>query len=161
MHACASRLHVQAHPGAQPPQASRVNAGEADADMKAGTHINPQKQRHGLTRLWHAAGYSWQGLVAGWKEPAFRLEALLAMVLLPLSFWLGQGWVEVGLLAGSVMLVLIVEILNTAIEAVVDRFGPHWHELAGKAKDMGSAAVLLALLLAGGIWLAALWDRFG
>ena len=121
---------------------------------------NPQKARTGLSRIWHAAGYSIAGLRAGWNEKAFRQEAIAAIVLLPLSLWLGQGWVEVALLAGSVLLVMIVELLNTGIEAAIDRIGPEWHELSKRAKDMGSAAVLLALLLCGGIWAAALFQRF-
>jgi len=117
---------------------------------------NPQKLRTGLNRIWHATGYSLQGLRSGWDEPAFRQEAAAAIVLLPLAFWLGQGWVQVALLAGSVLLVMIVELLNTGIETVVDRIGPEWHDLSKRAKDMGSAAVLLALLLATGIWTAAI-----
>ena len=124
------------------------------------THTNPQKLRTGLSRMWHATGYSLAGLRAGWGETAFRQEALAAMVLLPLAFWLGAGWVQVALLAGSVMLVMIVELLNTGIEAVVDRIGPEWHDLSKRAKDMGSAAVLLALLLALGVWTAAIVERF-
>lgn len=130
-----------------------------DQARAEGVFVNHQKARRGLVRLWHATGYSWRGLQAGWQEPAFRLEVLLALVLLPLSFWLGRGWLEVAVLAGSVMLLLIVELLNTAIEAVVDRIGPQWHPLSGRAKDMGSAAVLLATLLMIGIWVAALWQR--
>jgi len=118
---------------------------------------NAQKQRRGLSRIWHATGYSWAGLKAGWHETAFRQEALLALLLLPLACWLGQSWVEVALLAGSVLLVLIVELLNTGIETAIDRIGPEWHTLSKRAKDMGSAAVLLSLLLAAGIWGAALW----
>jgi len=118
---------------------------------------NPQKARKGLSRILHAGGYSWQGLVAGWGETAFRQEALAGIVMLPLAFWLGQNWVEVALLAGSVLLVLIVELLNTGIESCIDRIGPEWHDLSKRAKDMGSAAVLLSLLLCAGIWLAALW----
>lgn len=121
--------------------------------------VNPQKLRTGLARIWHATGYSLAGLRAGWGETAFRQEALAAIVLVPLAFWLGQGWVQVALLAGSVLLVMIVELLNTGLETVVDRVGPEWHELSKRAKDMGSAAVLLALLLAGGIWAAALVER--
>ena len=121
---------------------------------------NPQKARTGLHRIWHAAGYSIAGLRAGWGEKAFRQEAILALFLLPLSFWLGRGWVEVAVLAGAVVLVLIVELLNTGIEAAIDRIGPEWHDLSKRAKDMGSAAVLLALLLCGGIWAAALLQRF-
>ncbi|HEY1226771.1 MAG TPA: diacylglycerol kinase [Ramlibacter sp.] len=124
------------------------------------THTNPQKLRTGLSRVWHATGYSLAGLRAGWGETAFRQEALAAIVLLPLAFWLGAGWVQVALLAGSVMLVMIVELLNTGIETVVDRIGPEWHDLSKRAKDMGSAAVLLALLLALGIWTAAIVERF-
>ena len=109
----------------------------------------------------HAGGYSLQGLRAGWGETAFRQEALAAIVLVPLAFFMGQNWVEVALLAGSVLLVMIVELLNTGIESSIDRIGPEWHTLSKRAKDMGSAAVLLSLLLCGGIWLAALWSRFG
>ena len=123
--------------------------------------VNPQKLRTGLHRLWHATGYSLDGLRAGWGETAFRQEAIAALVLLPLAFWLGRGWVEVALLAGSVLLVMIVELLNSGIETVVDRIGPEWHDLSKRAKDMGSAAVLLSLLLAAGIWIAALAQRFG
>ncbi len=121
---------------------------------------NPQKLRTGIARLWHATGYSLAGLRAGWTEAAFRQEALASIVLLPLAFWLGRGWVEVSLLAGSVLIVMIVELLNTGIEAAIDRIGPEWHDLSKRAKDMGSAAVLLSLILCGGIWLAALHHRF-
>ncbi|MES2482817.1 MAG: diacylglycerol kinase [Pseudomonadota bacterium] len=127
---------------------------------KAVPQVPPQKQRTGLNRIWHAAGYSLAGLRAGWTEPAFRQEALCAAVLVPAAFWIGQGWVETALLAGSVLLVLIVELLNTGIEVAIDRIGPEWHPLSKQAKDMGSAAVLLSILLAGGIWLAACAQRF-
>ncbi len=80
--------------------------------------------------------------------------------MVPLAFWLGQNWVEVALLAGSVLLVMIVELLNTGIEAAIDRISLEWHPLAKRAKDMGSAAVLLALLVCLGIWSAALYQRF-
>ena len=120
---------------------------------------NPQKARSGLNRIWHAAGYSLEGLRAGWHEKAFRQEALAALVLLPASLWLGRGWVEVALLAGSVLIVMIVELLNTGIETAIDRIGPEWHDLSKRAKDMGSAAVLLALLLCAGIWGAAIFQR--
>jgi len=121
---------------------------------------NAQKRRSGFSRMWHATGYSLAGLRAGWSETAFRLEACLSFVLLPLSFWLGANWVEVALLAGSVLLVLMVELLNTAVEAAIDRIGPEFHALSKRAKDMGSAAVFLSLLLAGGIWATALWRYF-
>ena len=118
--------------------------------------VNPQKARKGLSRVFHAAGFSIQGLKAGWYETAFRQEAVAAMVLVPLAFWLGQSWVETALLAGSVLLVMIVELLNTSVESAIDRIGPEWHDLSKRAKDMGSAAVLLSLFLCLGIWLAAL-----
>jgi len=121
---------------------------------------NPQKARRGLSRMRHALGYSMEGLRAGWHETAFRQEALAALVLLPLSLWLGRSWVETALLAGSVLFVMIVELLNTGIETAIDRIGPEWHDLSKRAKDMGSAAVLLSLLLCLGIWAAALYQRF-
>lgn len=120
---------------------------------------NPQKARSGLNRVWHATGYSIEGLRAGWHEKAFRQEAIAAMVLLPVSLWLGRNWVEVALLAGTVVLVMIVELLNTGIETAIDRIGPEWHDLSKRAKDMGSAAVLLALLLCIGTWAAAIFQR--
>ncbi len=122
--------------------------------------VNPQKERTGLNRVWHAFGYSLAGLRAGWGETAFRQECLAAFVLVPLAFWLGRSWVEVALLAGSVLLLMVVELLNTAIETAIDRVGPEWHDLSKRAKDMGSAAVLLSLLVCAGVWLAALCQRF-
>jgi diacylglycerol kinase (ATP) len=117
--------------------------------------VNPQKDRRGLNRVWHATGYSMAGLRAGWGETAFRQEVLAAVILLPLAFWLGQSWIEVAALAGSVIAVMVVELLNTAVETAIDRIGPEWHDLSKRAKDMGSAAVLLSLLLCIGIWSAA------
>jgi diacylglycerol kinase (ATP) len=122
--------------------------------------VNPQKGRTGFNRVWHATGYSLAGLRAGWDEAAFRLEACLAFVMLPLAFWVGGNWVEVALLASSVLLVLVVELLNTGIEAAIDRIGLERHPLSKRAKDMGSAAVFLSLFIAGGIWAAALWRFF-
>ena len=122
--------------------------------------VNPQKDRTGLNRIWHATGYSLAGLRAGWGETAFRQEAISAALLIPLAIGLGRTWVEVALLAGSVVFVMVVELLNTAVETAIDRVGPEWHDLSKRAKDMGSAAVLLSLLLALGIWIAALATRF-
>ncbi len=122
--------------------------------------VNPQKQRTGLSRVWHAAGYSVAGLRAGWYETAFRQECLAALVLIPLAFWLGGNWVETALLAGSVVMVMVVELLNTAVETAIDRVGPEWHDLSKRAKDMGSAAVLMSILVCAAIWLAALYHRF-
>ena len=121
---------------------------------------NPQKSRHGLSRIWHALGYSLNGLRAGWDEPAFRQEAIAAMLMLPGAFWLGRDWVQTALLAGSVLIVMVIELLNTGIEAAIDRIGPEWNHLSKRAKDMGSAAVLLSILFCVGIWLAALYHRF-
>jgi diacylglycerol kinase (ATP) len=118
--------------------------------------VNEQKGRTGWRRVWHATGYSMAGLRAGWDEAAFRLEACLSFVMLPLAFFIARGWVEVALLASSVLLVLIVELLNTAIEAAIDRVGLEQHPLSKRAKDMGSGAVFLSLVLAGGIWLTVL-----
>lgn len=121
---------------------------------------NPHKGRTGLDRIIHAAGYSWAGLKAAYTgESAFRQETWLVIVAAPLAFWVGQGWVQIALLLGSLLLLLIVELLNSAIEAVVDRVSFERHELSKRAKDIASAAVLMALLLAGGIWAAAVWQH--
>ncbi|MCE1183070.1 MAG: diacylglycerol kinase [Rhodocyclales bacterium] len=115
------------------------------------------KGKQGLTRLINALGYSRDGLAAAWKnEAAFREEVLLAAIALPLAVWLGHSGIERALLIGSVLFVLIVEILNSAVEAVVDKASPEKHELAKRAKDMGSAAVLLSLLNALVVWLCVL-----
>jgi diacylglycerol kinase (ATP) len=116
-----------------------------------------EPKRKGLSRVWHAFFYSVEGLRAGWHEPAFRQEAILAVLVLPAAWWLGQTWAETVLLIGVVVGVLVVELLNTAIESAIDRVGPEWHDLSKRAKDMGSAAVLLGLLLCGGVWLSAIW----
>ena len=122
---------------------------------------NPHKMRTGMDRVLHAFGYSMQGLKAALRfESAFRQEAALALVMLPASFWLGRNWIEVALLAGSVLLVMIVELLNSAIEAVVDRVSLDLHELAKRAKDYGSAAVLFALLWCAGVWATVVWQRW-
>lgn len=112
-----------------------------------------------MNRVLHAAGYSLAGLRAGWGETAFRQEAIASILLLPAALWLGTNWVETALLAASVVLVMVVELLNTAVETAIDRIGPEWHDLSKRAKDMGSAAVLLSLLVCAGIWAAALYHR--
>lgn len=122
---------------------------------------NPHKGRTGLDRIRHAAGYSLDGLCSAYRgESAFRQETWLAMLLVPLAFWVGQTWIETALLAGSVAMVMIVELLNSAVEATVDRISFELHELAKRAKDFGSAAVFLSLAVTGAIWAAALWHRF-
>ena len=93
----------------------------------------------------------------GWQEKAFRQEVILFLVLAPVAFVLGQSWVEVSLLIGSIIFVMVTELLNTGVESAIDRIGPEWHDLSKRAKDMGSAAVLLSLLLCIGIWTAAVW----
>lgn len=109
--------------------------------------------RTGLRRVFHAMIYSWQGLKATFiHEAAFRQELALVVILIPLALWLTSDAIEISLLIGSLLLVLIVELLNSAIEAIVDRFGGELHKLSGRAKDIGSAAVLIALLNAAIIW---------
>lgn len=115
--------------------------------------IKEFKGKQGLQRLINATGYSKEGLAAAWKhEAAFREEVMVAAVMVPLGLWLGRNGIEKALLVGSVLLVLIVELLNSAVEAVVDRVSDEHHELSKRAKDIGSAAVLLALILAAATW---------
>lgn len=119
------------------------------------------KGKTGLRRLINATRYSAQGFKAAWKtEDAFRQESVLAVILIPVAVLLPVSLVYKLLLIGSVILVLIVEVLNSAIEAVVDRFGGEIHPLSGKAKDLGSAAVLLALTFALITWVSILADAF-
>jgi diacylglycerol kinase (ATP) len=114
---------------------------------------SPYKGKSGLRRVWNAFHYSLDGLKAAWRhEDAFRQEAVLGAFLIPVGLWLGESGVEKALLVGSVVFALIVEILNSAIEATVDRISLEDHELAKRAKDLGSAAVLLALLLTLIVW---------
>ncbi|EOC0476671.1 diacylglycerol kinase [Cronobacter turicensis] len=114
----------------------------------------------GLTRIINAAGYSWKGLRAAWKnEAAFRQEGVAVIAAILIACWLDVDPITRVLLIGSVTLVMIVEILNSAIEAVVDRIGPEFHELSGRAKDMGSAAVLLSIILALVVWVTLLWQH--
>lgn len=111
----------------------------------------------GLKRLINACFFSVAGFKATWQhEEAFRQEVALLIVSTPLALWLGQSAIEKVLLIGSVVLVLLVELLNSAVEAVVDRVGLEHHELSGRAKDTGSAAVMLSLLWAGVTWLLIL-----
>ena len=116
------------------------------------------KGKTGLVRLWNALGYSRDGLAAAWKnEAAFREEVLLAAIAIPLALFLGKTGVDRSILIGSIILILIVEILNSAVEAVVDKASPEKSELAKRAKDMGSAAVLFSLLNAAVVWACVLW----
>lgn len=110
-------------------------------------------ESRGPRQIWKAFTWSLKGLRAGLRhEASFRLEAYLAVVLIPLGLWLGHGALEKILLAGTPLLVLSAELLNSAIEAVVDKVSPEFNELAGRAKDMGSAAVFLLMLLVALTW---------
>lgn len=114
----------------------------------------------GITRIIRAFRYSWQGFRACYRhEAAFRQEVLVAAMAVPLGLWLGEGGVEKALLVGSWLLVMIVELLNSAVEATVDRFGPEHHKLSGRAKDIGSAAVFLAISLSVLVWTLILAPR--
>ncbi len=114
----------------------------------------------GLRRIINATGYSWLGLKAAYKhESAFRQEIWLAAVLVPLGLYLGQDWTDKAALVCSILFVLVVELLNSGIEAVVDRIGDEPHTLSGRAKDMGSAAVMIALVIAGLVWAAVLIEQ--
>ena len=111
----------------------------------------------GPRRIFKAAQWSFQGLRAAWlHESSFRLEVYLFAALAPVAWWLGGNGVERALLIGSMLLVLSMELLNSAVEAVIERYGAEYHELAGRAKDMGSAAVFLSLASAALVWLAVL-----
>lgn len=115
----------------------------------------------GLTRIIKAAGYSWKGVRAAWlNEAAFRQESVAVILAILIACWLDVDAITRVLLIGSVVLVMIVEILNSAIEAVVDRIGTDFHELSGRAKDMGSAAVLMSILLALATWGLLLWPYY-
>lgn len=115
----------------------------------------------GLARIVHAFGYSIQGLAAAWKyEAAFRQEVIMAAVLLPLAVWLASSHIELILLIASVFWVLIAELINSSVEAVVDRTGSEVHELSGRAKDIGSAVVLVSLVLLALVWGIIACNRF-
>ena len=118
-------------------------------------------KKTGLAHFVAAAGYSWRGFCAAWRgESAFRQEVMLLVIGVPLAWWLGHTLLERALLVSSLLLILLVELMNSAIESVVDRIGFEVHELSGKAKDMGSAAVFLSLVIAGTLWISVLWERF-
>ena len=115
----------------------------------------------GIKRIINAFGYSLLGLRAAFKhEAAFRQELACCVVLIPVSFWLGQTTIERVLLIGALLLVLIVELINSAIEAIVDRIGTDHHELSGRAKDIGSSAVLVSLVNSTMIWGFIIFDHW-
>lgn len=116
----------------------------------------------GIARIIDATGYSARGMRAAWtNEAAFRQEVCLLAVLTPLAVWLARTPLEFAILVGSCLIVVIVELLNSGIEAVVDRIGPELHPLSGQAKDMGSAAVFFSLCLVVLCWASIAWQRFG
>jgi diacylglycerol kinase (ATP) len=119
------------------------------------------KSNDPIRHVRYATGYSIAGLQAAWRnELAFRLEILALVVFLPLAFWLGTTAVERALLVFSLLSILVIELLNSAIESVVDRIGPEYHDLSGRAKNMGSAAVLIVLIAVGAVWGIVAWERF-
>lgn len=120
-----------------------------------------KRQPGGFQRIINATGYSIAGLKAAWRnETAFRQELLLLAVLLPAALWLGSDMIQRMLLIGSLLLILIVELVNSAVEAAIDRIGPERHALSGRAKDFGSAAVMISLVGAALTWAAIAWERF-
>ena len=132
------------------------SSASAPADSRA------LKGKRGAQRVFNALRYSLDGLKAAWSgEDAFRQELILAAVLVPVALVLPVSLVERLILIGSVVMVLIVELLNTAVEAAIDRHSFEINPLAKRAKDLGSAAVMLALLLTAGVWIAILWARYG
>lgn len=116
-------------------------------------------QNHGLRHILVALRYSWQGLCAAWrKEEAFRQEVVVALIAAPVAWFVGETSLERALLIAVVLQVLVVELLNTGIENVVDRIGHDPHKLSGRAKDVGSAAVMMAIVLAAVVWGVLLFD---
>ena len=130
-------------------------------DVKTKKVLEMANNTTGITRIIKAAGYSWKGFRAAWiNEAAFRQEGVASVIAIIIACWLDVDAITRVLLIGSVLLVTIVEILNSALEAVVDRIGSEYHELSGRAKDMGSAAVLLSIFVAVITWVILLWAHF-
>ncbi len=118
--------------------------------------VDAQKSRKGCKRLYFALLNSLNGLKEAMSEKAFRLELFLTFFLIPAAFWIGQNWLEKSLLIMTLFVVLILEVINTGLESAIDRVGPEWHVLSKRCKDLGSAAVLLGILLAIFIWSSAI-----
>lgn len=115
----------------------------------------------GWRRIWNATGYSINGIKAAWRnEAAFRQELAVVLVMLPAAWWIGTTMTQRALLVFSLLMVLIVELLNSAVEAAVDRIGVEWHELSGRAKNLGSAAVMVSLIAAAAVWGFAVWEKW-
>lgn len=118
-------------------------------------------QNTGFKRVYNAFFYSMAGLASAWKnEAAFRQESILAIVLIPVAFWLGQNATQIGLLLLSIFIVLIVELLNSAVEATIDRISEEHHALSKQAKDIASAAVFISLVIFAVIWGLVIFERF-
>ncbi len=133
-----------------------TRAARAQAEAQFARMHSTHKEHAGWERIARATGYSWAGLCTAYRsEKSFRQECWLAAVLLPLAGWLGRNWVEVTLLIGSVLMVLVVELLNSGIEAAVDRVSLDLHDLSKRAKDLASAAVFLSMLMCAGVWISA------
>ncbi len=121
----------------------------------------PSTEARGPRQIWRAFNWSMKGLRAAWRhEASFRLESYLCLILFPLGLWVGRGPIERAVLCGSLVLVLSVGLLNSAIEAIVDKASPEFHELAGRAKDMGSAAVLLMMANVALCWALIVFGHF-
>ena len=119
------------------------------------------QEHKGFRRIYNAFFYSMDGFKAAWKnEEAFRQEFILALVLIPIAFWLGESSLHISLLIFSVLVVLITELLNTGVEAAIDRIGIERHDLSKRAKDIGSAAVFVSLTALTVVWGFAIYDRF-
>lgn len=122
----------------------------------------PSNVKRGPRQLWWALIWSFKGLREGWRvEASFRLEVILCAILFPIGLWLGHGAIEKALLAGSLLPVLAAEMLNSGLEAIVDKLWPEYDTIAGRAKDMGSAAVFLLVLNVLVIWIVILGPRTG
>jgi diacylglycerol kinase (ATP) len=128
--------------------------------MEADSAVIDRYKRRGATRVMRAIGSSIRGLTGAFREEAaFRQELACALLVIPLGLWLGHNGIERALLTGPVLLILVVELINSAIEATVDRIGFERHALAGLAKDIGSAAVFMSFILLGAVWLLVLLGR--
>jgi diacylglycerol kinase (ATP) len=115
----------------------------------------------GIHRIINAGKYSAAGFKAAWiNEEAFRQEILMAMLIVPLGMWLGRSWTQRAILVGIYFIIPLTELLNSAIEAIVDRVGQERHELSGRAKDLGSAAVVLSICIASIVWIIIACERF-
>jgi diacylglycerol kinase (ATP) len=137
-----------------------VNNGKQETVPVEDVYMSEQKDR-GLRRLIKAAGYSLAGFSAAWKnEEAFRLEISVMILVIPAGLWLGTNFTQRALLISIYLIVPLTELLNSAMEAIVDRIGPERHVLSGRAKDLGSAAVFLSICIALTVWILIACERF-